>query len=173
MNNNPHDRRPPAPVYDVVVEQSQPDRFRAFLRDNPDIATRSNFKLLDQRMRLAVGVVLHGGDSWCFDLRYQTEGNPGAVMVTRVDPADRLTTDSTALVLSLHPAERAQQMAGWVRARNAEDPWGRHLGSIIEDHDGGAKGVCSVCRLAAPCPTSLSLVMHYITLLGAEIVRPG
>lgn len=171
MNDTPPRHRT-IPEYVAIIEESQPGRYRIMLRDNPEVWTSSNKKLLDQRMRLAIGTAFHGGDGWCFEVRYLMGADGGTAMISRVGPVEPLPPDSKALVLGRETSEHGRQMAAWLRARNAEDERGRHLAFIIEDHDGGSAGLCNPCGTQAPCPTHLNLVMHYMTLLGEDIVRP-
>lgn len=153
----------------VHVTEIEPGRFRAALVANPSTWTLSNFRMLDQRMRLEIGRRHHGGDGYGFDVRYLMTEDMRVEMISRCNPDEVVPPESKALVFGPDHGKRGQQMIAWLRLRNQEDPLGRYLLRIIEAHSGGVSAICGTCGTVAPCNTVQQLVMHYITMLGAEI----
>jgi hypothetical protein len=169
VNDLPQNRDAFVVEHVVNVTEIEPGRFRAVLTASPTTWTLSNFRMLDQRMRLEIGRRHHGGDSYGFDVRYLMTEDMRVEMISRCNPDEVVPPGSKALVLGPDHSKRGQEMIAWLRLRNQEDPLGRYLLRIIEAHSGGASGICGTCSTAAPCNTVQQLVMHYITMLGAQI----
>jgi hypothetical protein len=162
-------------VHVVTVTETEPGRYRAVLVGDPTTWTTSGIRMLDQRMRLAIGAKHHGGDGYGFDVRYLMHEDLRLAMISRCGPVQPLPPESKALSLGPDHSKHGQEMLAWLRLRVQEDPLGRYLLRIVEAHSGGVNGMCGTCGRSTPCHTVQQLVMHYIAMLGAEIERgrPG